>query len=114
MLLASGGHWMVLQSVAWTRMLIANARSDTLPVAIRKTFDGDHPCKMCHQIREGREAERHESSLVSHEHGPRLWLAVSVAALDLIAPRNHAIEAAASRPPADFVGTAPEPPPRAA
>jgi hypothetical protein len=113
-LVASGGHWMVLQSVAWTRMLIVNAQSETLTVAVGKTFDGKHPCKMCHQIRDGREQERHASAVVSHDHGPRMWLAVSVVSLDPAIPRDQAIEVWASRSPADFVGSPPEPPPRAA
>jgi len=35
-----GGHWLVLQSVAWTRMLADFSRQDSLPAAISKTFDG--------------------------------------------------------------------------
>jgi hypothetical protein len=114
MVMVCGGHWMVLQSVAWTRMLIANSRSDTLPVAMSKTFDGKHPCKMCHQIREGREAERHESSIARGDHAPRPWLALAVAAPKVPALPHRAIGPRTPSPHADFVGTPPEPPPRAA
>jgi hypothetical protein len=109
-----GGHWMVLQSVAWTRMLIVNSRSDTLPVALSKTFDGKHPCKMCHEIREGREAERHESSIASGEHAPRPWLAVAAVEATLTAPPARSVDATALNARADFVGAPPEPPPRTA
>lgn len=95
-------------------MLIANSQSDTLAVALGKTFDGKHPCKMCHQIREGRDEERREPALVSHDHEPRVWLAVSGVSSYLANPRGHAVEASASLCPADFVGNPPEPPPRAA
>lgn len=105
---------MVLQSVAWTRMLIANSRTDTLPTALVKTFDGKHPCKMCHQIREGREEERHEASLVSGHHAPRLWLALSVMSVPPPVARDRALEGSISSPPADFVGIPPDPPPRVA
>jgi len=95
-------------------MLITNARNEPLAVAVRKTFDGKHPCKMCHQIRAGREDERRESSLASHDHGPRMWLAVSAVSVDSSTLRNRAIGAAASAPPVEFLGAPPEPPPRRA
>ncbi|HET9063187.1 MAG TPA: hypothetical protein VFO62_07860 [Candidatus Binatia bacterium] len=114
MLLVCGGHWMVLQSIAWTRMLIVNSRSDTLPVAMSKTFDGKHPCKMCHQIREGRDAERHESSIASGDHAPRPWLALADGAPKLSIPPDRAVGATTPNAHADFLGTPPEPPPRAA
>ena len=105
---------MVLQSVAWTRMLIANSRSDTLPVAMAKTFDGKHPCKMCHQIREGREGERRESSVVSGNHAPRPWLALAGVAATPPLPPGDAIAASTPNTHVDVVRTPPEPPPRAA
>jgi hypothetical protein len=47
---ASGGHWMALQSVAWTRMLMTYSRDGHLVAAVTKTFDGRHPCALCKQI----------------------------------------------------------------
>lgn len=109
---ASGGHWMVLQSVAWTRMLIANAQNEPLAAAVRKTFDGRHPCKMCHQIREGRDHERRESSLASRDEAPRVWLAFSAVPPQFATTPHRALAAAASYRPAEFVAAPPEPPPR--
>jgi hypothetical protein len=105
---------MVLQSIAWTRMLVANAHGETLAVAVSKTFDGKHPCKMCHQIREGRERERHEPTVASHGHEPRMWLAVAAVPLGHVESRAHRVDARASIRPAEIVGAPPEPPPRAA
>jgi len=43
-----GGHWAVIQSVAWTQMLWTYAlESDSIVDAVEKTFDGQHPCKLC-------------------------------------------------------------------
>jgi hypothetical protein len=55
---ASGGHWAVLQSVAWAKMLADNSRTESLPAAIEKTFDGHHPCALCKQIASGRQSEK--------------------------------------------------------
>lgn len=53
----AGGHWAVLQSVAWTRMLVEYSKSLTLGAAISKTFSGEAPCAMCQQITKARQQE---------------------------------------------------------
>lgn len=53
-----GGHWVALQSVAWVRMTIDYAQSTTLTKALEKTFDGEHPCDLCHKVKEGRSEEQ--------------------------------------------------------
>jgi hypothetical protein len=55
---AIGGHWAMLQSVAWATMLADHARTDSLGAAIEKTLDGRHPCPLCKQIAQGRKSER--------------------------------------------------------
>lgn len=55
---ATNGHWAVLQTVAWTRMISDFSRTAPLETAITKTFSGQHPCSMCVQIEQGKDAER--------------------------------------------------------
>jgi hypothetical protein len=55
---AIGLHWMALQSVAWTTMLIENSKHAPLRVAIAQTFDGAHPCSLCHGVSAGKSSER--------------------------------------------------------
>ena len=58
-LLASvGGHWAVLQSVAWTRMIIERTHADSFATAVKTTLDGEHPCDMCKRITEGKQSEQ--------------------------------------------------------
>ena len=60
-LLASiGGHWALLQSVAWTRMIIDRTTSDSFARAVKTTLDGQHPCDMCKRITEGKQNEQQE------------------------------------------------------
>jgi hypothetical protein len=60
-LLASvGGHWALLQSVAWTRMILERTQTESLASAVQETFDGEHPCAMCKRITEGKQHERQE------------------------------------------------------
>ncbi|EDY17741.1 hypothetical protein CfE428DRAFT_4780 [Chthoniobacter flavus Ellin428] len=54
---ASGGHWMALQSLAWTRMLLSYSRSGHIVTAVTKTFDGKHPCSLCKEVARSKSAE---------------------------------------------------------
>ena len=58
LLMATGSHWALLQSVAWTNMLADNLRSYSFTEAVHRTFDGKHPCRLCCQIAEGKKAEK--------------------------------------------------------
>jgi hypothetical protein len=53
-----GLHWLALQSVAWTTMLVSNARHVHLTEAVAKTFDGAHPCDLCKVVAEGKKSEK--------------------------------------------------------
>jgi hypothetical protein len=55
---AIGGHWAVLQTVAWTNMLAENLRTTSMTVAVEKTFDGKHPCSLCRAITQGKKSEK--------------------------------------------------------
>ena len=46
----AGGHWAVLQSVAWAGMIAGRAQTETLHQAVADTFDGAHPCALCDKI----------------------------------------------------------------
>ena len=56
--LSLGAHWLVLQSFAWATMIVPYAQDDSFSGAVTKTFDGEHPCKLCRFVREGKKAEK--------------------------------------------------------
>src|SRR5690348_13071416 len=58
LILALGGHWALLQSVAWVGMTIENSRGLPLKEALIKTFDGKHPCSLCKFVAEGKKSEK--------------------------------------------------------
>jgi hypothetical protein len=54
-----GGHWGVLQTVAWANMIWDYTTQDgSVLVGAQKTFDGAHPCSMCDSIKEAKQHER--------------------------------------------------------
>lgn len=50
--LTTGGHLAILQGIAWTKMVRAFSRTDSLGEAIEKTLNGQHPCSLCKKITE--------------------------------------------------------------
>jgi hypothetical protein len=58
LLAATGTHWMLLQSVAWTTMLADNLRNGSFVEAVEKTFDGQHPCSLCKRISAEKKSEK--------------------------------------------------------
>jgi hypothetical protein len=58
LLAATGGHWALLQTVAWTNMLADNLQTASLSEALTRTFDGKHPCAMCKGISAAKKSEK--------------------------------------------------------
>lgn len=53
-----GLQWSILQSAAWVGMIIRYSQDSTLSEAIIKTFDGQHPCRLCKLIEQGKRSEK--------------------------------------------------------
>jgi hypothetical protein len=60
---STGGQWFVLQSLAWVTMAVSFAQTDRLDVALEKTFNGKHPCRLCKTVEEGRKSEQKQATL---------------------------------------------------
>ncbi len=58
LVLTTGLHWALLQSVAWTGMLLENLSRTSVAEAVVKTFDGKHPCPLCKAIDCGKKTEK--------------------------------------------------------
>lgn len=62
-----GLHWAALQGVAWTSMLVERAQTTSFSEAIRTTFDGKHPCRICKLVHDGKSSQR-STELPSSAH----------------------------------------------
>ena len=107
--LSLGGHWALLQSVAWTTMIAANlSANDSFTEVVSKTFDGEHPCPLCKAIKAGKKSEAAAPTLKKFEFvnqtPPFVFTAPS--AFTLVGWRVEF--------PASFSTAPPTPPPRAA
>lgn len=110
-----GGHWMVLQSVAWGRMLVDYSRGGSVAEAVSKTFSGQHPCSMCLKIQEGRQQEQEDQNnrpMLPWEKMPELFVddtpvLIPVAPLATLA---WVVPGLSMKP--QFIFALPKPPPR--
>jgi hypothetical protein len=86
LIVSIGGHWVFLQSVAWVSMVIDYSKDAPISVAVSKTFDGKHPCKLCKIVRHGQETEKKQDA-IKVKTKPDVWLvagAISLPNADLI------------------------------
>lgn len=58
LVLALGVPWPMLQTLAWLKMIADYSQEATLVQAISMTFDGKHPCRLCHFIQQSQSKER--------------------------------------------------------
>jgi hypothetical protein len=62
LVVALGGQWALLQTVAWTTMLTTDLQSNSLGAAVSMTFDGKHLCPLCRAIAAGKQSEKKSTS----------------------------------------------------
>jgi len=72
LVLSLGWHWALLQTVAWTGMIISYSRDASLSEAVSKTFDGEHPCAMCKMIKKGRADEQEQQQKQNVKPGSKM------------------------------------------
>jgi len=106
---ATGTHWMVLQTVAWSGMLADNLRGGSLSEAVSRTFDGQHPCELCRQIATGKRAEQ-KSTFVGVKL--KLEFVKGSAMTPLQSPRLAGLSALAAIGPHSRLNQPAVPPPR--
>lgn len=112
-LCANGAIWNVVQVVAWTKMINDYSRVMPMTRAIRITFDGSAPCKLCLMAESGRDAARdqlpQEASLGAPE---KLLLAFQPAAAFVLTAPTAAWPAIGESTGSLRTDPVPLPPPR--
>jgi len=72
-----GGHWAILQTVAWTQMLRDYSQNATVVEAVEKTFSGDAPCTMCKQITKGRQQQEKDPATLKVDKKAEVFVCAS-------------------------------------
>jgi hypothetical protein len=106
---AIGLHWIALQSVAWTTMVIEYSKRAPLRQAITQTFDGMHPCSLCHAVNTGKNSEK-KSDLQSPT--PKIDMICAVHAIRFLPPFRAFEFAVANFSLTERRHSPPVPPPR--
>jgi hypothetical protein len=103
-LAATGTHWLVLQSVAWTTMFAGNLQSNSLAQAMERTFDGKHPCSLCKQISKGKQEEKKsefqsDSKRLDFSYAPSAFSFDAPSQFTLLPARDDSADTLAHSPP---------------
>lgn len=82
----SGAHLAALQTAGWAGMLLSYASTEgSMTEAARKTFSGEHPCKLCNVVKEASK-ESSSSPVKAVETAKRFDLLANETAAGLAAP----------------------------
>jgi len=106
---AIGLHWIALQSVAWTSMIVDYSKRASLSKAIAQTFDGAHPCSLCHIVSKGKACEK-KSDL--QPLTPKIDIICTKRAITLLRPFVHFEYSASDFSFSEIGHSPPAPPPR--
>jgi hypothetical protein len=117
-----GGGLGFLQVMAWTGMAISYSAEAGVSEGLRQTFDGEHPCPLCHAIAAAENPENRSSSPL-----PNLPVSIERLAKEIIWLAEKSMPVAGAGSPvastrfadpvvsASLAGTSPPvPPPRSA
>lgn len=69
-----GFQWTLLQSVAWTVMLLDRSAEMGWVQAIKTTLDVHHPCAVCQVVRKGRSKQQQSTLFFSFAETDRVLL----------------------------------------
>lgn len=111
LVLLIGGHWGMLQVVAWTNMLITYSRDNSFAEAVEMTFGGEYRCAICKQIDDGIAADPGSTDrTLCGKKSVKLDAVVEVVVIETPTPRESLLPSV-SRPDA-CIGIDLEPPRR--
>jgi hypothetical protein len=107
---AIGLQWLALQSIAWTAMIVDYSKHGSLCEAIAQTFNGAHPCSLCHIVDRGKTTEKKsELQLLT----PKIDIICTKRAITLVRPFIHFDYATSDFSFSEIEQSPPVPPPRA-
>lgn len=90
MFAVAGGHWAVLQSVAWGQMLVNYSKQEgSFWAGAEKTFSGEAPCSMCKKIAAAKKQEEKSPAPVKVDKKSDTTVVRFSSLLPLPASRDH-------------------------
>jgi hypothetical protein len=77
LIISMGGHFALLQTIAWGNMLVDFSSKSSIAEAVEKTFDGGHPCSLCKALKKSK-SEDEKKPVLRSESRMEVILPVSV------------------------------------
>jgi hypothetical protein len=113
LIVAIGGHLVLLQCAAWAGMLVSYSHKDGITAGIEKTFDGKHPCALCKIVKKG-SCDRQEQNAPLLKSSMKInWMLIEASDFSWVATWEHALSPADESGRLTFI-LPPTPPPELA
>jgi hypothetical protein len=90
---AIGLQWVALQSVAWATMIVDYSKRAPLCSAIAQTFDGTHPCSLCHAVDKGKASEKRSDMQSTAPKIDIICVTRTIRLMALVTPLDFAVVA---------------------
>lgn len=85
MFVVLGGHWAVLQAVAWSQMVVDYSRdTGSIATGLERTFSGQFPCRLCKKIAAAQSQEKERPAALKADK--KIEVFVARAALGVAEP----------------------------
>ena len=104
-----GGHWGILQSVAWVKMTWDLSTNQTITAAIDQVLRGENPCRLCQAVALGKKAEQ---DLPLLKQKLKLDFEWRLSAVTVFPPLVHAASQCTAASRELVTSSPPSPPPR--
>lgn len=84
----AGGHWAVVQGIAWAGMIRSySEESGSLVAGVKKALSGEAPCHLCERIAQAKQSEKQSVNFLQAEKKIELTLAPLPLGLKTLIPR---------------------------
>lgn len=80
-----GGHWDIIQSVAWGKMIYELSQDAPIQTAIAKTLSGENPCDICKFVASGKKEHKEQQEV--HNSNLKLYAINAPSKLKLFEPK---------------------------
>ncbi|MBI5246208.1 MAG: hypothetical protein HY923_03440 [Elusimicrobia bacterium] len=93
LLYGTGAHWAALQSAAWAGMLATRVSESSWADAVKSTFSGEKPCRVCRVVAKGSSADENSTLIrpvpnvdFAFTVAPRTGLAITINSISVASP----------------------------
>ncbi|HLB34253.1 MAG: hypothetical protein A3F67_07230 [Verrucomicrobia bacterium RIFCSPHIGHO2_12_FULL_41_10] len=84
----AGGHWALLQGVAWANMICEYSTQESFQSAVQKTFSGKYRCPLCQKISIEKQKEKKAEGISEQTNKKNKGILEKIVSLQIFFPKK--------------------------